>query len=79
MSSFPGLGWASNMPSFQLGEKTLRIPMTLHKSARLKVVESLKEKSFSGFVLLSGGEEALRYDSDHELLFRYYEKGLHMS
>jgi Xaa-Pro dipeptidase len=68
--SVPGLGWTSK-PVFQLGEKTLAIPMSLHKSARQKLVNLMLDRSANkGVILVKGGEESCYYDSDTEHLFR---------
>jgi hypothetical protein len=70
--SKPGAGWASNAV-FQMGRgKTLAIPMSVHESARRKLVEAFAAKGItSGVALLKGGEEQNMYDTDAELLFRY--------
>lgn len=66
--SVPGIGWAK--PIFQLGEKTLAVPMTIHNAARKKLVTMMGQRGGSGFVLLMGGGELNQYDSDTELVFR---------
>lgn len=69
MSNIPGLGW-----SYQLGKgKTLAIPIDIHKSARLKLIDIIKSKHSDvseGIVLLQGGQELYQYDSDTETIFR---------
>jgi hypothetical protein len=73
MSQFakPGAGWAMNAV-FQLGKgKTLAIPMSVHESARKKLVQAFAAKGVSnGIVLLQGGEDQNVYDTDTEVLFR---------
>lgn len=55
----------------------LKINMELHSKNRQNLLKSLRQhlsKSslpLHGFVLLQGGEEQTRYDTDHEELFRY--------
>lgn len=67
----PGAGWASPAV-FQLGRgKTLAIPMSVHESARRKLVENLQGKGIkNGIVLLQGGEDQNVYDTDTEVLFK---------
>jgi hypothetical protein len=68
-SSIPGLGWA-NRPVFQLGEKSLAIPMSVHRASREKLVSEMKARGISrGVALLRGGEEACYYDSDAEMVY----------
>ena len=70
MASIPGLGWAIK-PTFQLGHKTLAVPMKLHLSARLKIIVEMKKQGVSyGLLLFCGGKEKNAYDSDHEILFK---------
>lgn len=67
----PGAGWASNAV-FQLGRgKTLAIPMSVHETARLKLVQEFKSKGIEkGVILLQGGNETTLYDTDTDLLFK---------
>lgn len=70
-ANIPGLGWSAPSTSFQLGKKTLAIPMTLHAAARIKVRGGYdKRGTKNGICLLRGGDEMYQYDSDIELLFR---------
>lgn len=56
---------------FQLGEKTLAVPMTLHRACRAKVVDLFRARGLtSGVILIKGGEEQNQYDTDIELVFR---------
>ncbi len=75
MSSFaatPGLGWANVKPVFQMGERTLAVPMTLHQVAREKIVTEMRKRNINGgVILLCGGTLKEAYDTDHEILFRY--------
>jgi hypothetical protein len=72
MSQFakPGTGWGT--PVFQVGRgKTLAIPMTVHASARKKLVEAFVANGVTtGVILLQGGEDQNMYDTDTEILFR---------
>jgi len=69
MHHVPGLGWAK--PQFQLGERTLCIPMSLHAAARGKIVNLMVQRgATSGVILLCGGRAKEAYDTDHEILFR---------
>lgn len=67
----PGAGWTTPAV-FQLGRgKTLAIPMTVHESARKKLVQAFHDKGVtSGIVLLQGGEDQNVYDTDIEVLFK---------
>mmetsp|Transcript_4138 Transcript_4138/g.6774 ORF Transcript_4138/g.6774 Transcript_4138/m.6774 type:complete len:572 (+) Transcript_4138:56-1771(+) len=74
-SPVPGAWWAkggSATAVFQLGRgKTLAIPMSVHESARKKLVQALTTKGVSsGIVLLQGGDDQNQYDTDTELVFR---------
>ena len=71
-SAVPGLGWANvKKPVFQIGPKTLAVPMELHLSARKKVAGILNGRGISsGIALFKGGEQETQYDSDTELVFR---------
>jgi hypothetical protein len=71
-SAIPGLGWAKvKKPVFQIGPKTLAIPMSLHLAARKKVVGIMASRGVSsGIALFKGGEQQNQYDSDTELVFR---------
>ncbi|KAE9614018.1 putative xaa-Pro dipeptidase [Lupinus albus] len=54
----------------------LQVPMELHLKNRQKLLESLRQhlshssRPLHGFVLLQGGEEQTRHDTDHIELFR---------
>ena len=64
-----GFGWSK--PVFQLGEKTLAVPMSLHRACRAKVVDMFRARGFTnGVILIKGGEEQNQYDTDIELVFR---------
>lgn len=67
----PGAGWA-NRAKFQLGKnRTLAVPMDMHKRSRAKLVSLFREHGIhSGVVLLEGGDQQYQYDSDTELVFR---------
>jgi len=78
MSAFtapiPGVGWVSqSRPFYQLGEHTLRVPLSLHRINRKKLLSILSKRSPAvapGLCLFAGGNESCHYDSDTELLFR---------
>ena len=56
---------------FSRGPGTFRVPRDLPKASRAKLVAALAAKGHgSGAVLLRGGAETMRYDSDHEPIFR---------
>lgn len=71
ISAKPGAGWASNAV-FQLGRgKTLAIPMSVHESARAKLVQEFKNNGIvNGVILLQGGDETTMYDTDTDVLFK---------
>ena len=56
-------------PTFNLGLETYRVPFALHELNRLKVVEAVLPAlgEAKAVVLLQGGEQATRYDTDHEV------------
>jgi Xaa-Pro dipeptidase len=58
---------------FSLGPNTHTVPMTVHLENRRKLVSmfvELKIDVVGKVVLLEGGKQEMRYDSDHETLFR---------
>lgn len=69
-------------PIYSLGLKTYRVPMALYELNRARLVQSMledlqtKHKISSdslpsrGLVLLEGGKQTTRYDTDHEPVFR---------
>jgi hypothetical protein len=67
----PGAGWTTPAV-FQLGRgKTLAVPMSVHESARKKVVQAFHNKGVkTGIILLQGGDDQNVYDTDTEVLFR---------
>ena len=72
-NSIPGNGWGTARPVFQLGRnKTLAVPMEVHKENRTKVVEGFAAKGITtGVVFMKGGEQMNQYDTDIEPDFRY--------
>ena len=59
--------------TFHLGLGTFRVPMALHEANRARAAALLRERHGArarDVALLQGGEQLLRYDTDHELLFR---------
>ena len=66
----PGFGWVTR-PVFQLGEKNLAIPMSLHRQNRIKLVDQMRKRNVhTGVALIRGGDEQCYYDSDSEMLFK---------
>ncbi|XP_063970196.1 xaa-Pro dipeptidase-like isoform X2 [Lytechinus pictus] len=60
-------------PTYCLGEHTLSVPRTLHATNRERLCKRLKadpQLPSGAIVLLQGGEQEMRYCSDHEPLFR---------
>lgn len=58
---------------FQLGDKSLKVAMSLFALNRKNLIERLKNHSKlpkSSIVLLKGGESKTRHCTDHEELFR---------
>ena len=56
---------------FARGPGTYRVPRGLPAAARAKLVAALGEVGqVSGAIVLRGGAEVTRYDSDHEPIFR---------
>lgn len=55
-----------------------KVAMELHLKNRDKLLASIRQhlshssRPLHGFVLLQGGEEQTRYDTDHIELFRYH-------
>ena len=59
-------------PVFSLGLDTYRIPMALYELNRVRLVQAMleKNKNAQGVILLEGGKQTTRYDTDHEPIFR---------
>jgi len=56
---------------FSRGPGTFRVPRDLPRATRAKLVSALCAKGYeTGIILLRGGAEVTRYDSDHEPVFR---------
>ena len=58
---------------FALGPKTYKVPMSMHKENRERLVEALRARDdvpAGAVVLLEGGKLVNQYDTDVELLFR---------
>ena len=64
----------TSQPIFSQGLDTYRVPMSLHEENRSRLLESLKKankgSTSRGIILLQGGKQTPRYDTDHEPLFR---------
>ncbi|KAH8091272.1 manganese ion binding protein [Aureococcus anophagefferens] len=56
--------------AYDQGLATYRVPMALHALNRARLCEALSAAGASGVVLLEGGEQQTRYDTDHEPVFR---------
>ena len=54
-----------------MGRDTHRVPMSMHAGARQKLVGRLQRRGIAGeaVVLLQGGSNRMKYDTDRELLF----------
>eukprot|EP00956_Cyclotella_meneghiniana_P022983 scaffold44096_cov82-Cyclotella_meneghiniana.AAC.4 len=55
---------------YSQGLETYRVPMTLYAENREKLVRSLSTKENCGIILLEGGKQETRHDTDHEPIFR---------
>ena len=55
---------------YSQGLETYRVPMTLYADNREKLVRSLSTKNNCGIILLEGGKQETRHDTDHEPIFR---------
>eukprot|EP00045_Choanoeca_perplexa_P011086 m.115923 g.115923 ORF g.115923 m.115923 type:complete len:511 (-) comp15508_c0_seq3:74-1606(-) len=60
----------SSEPYFDMGPHTFRIPMTLFAENRQRLAAAMKDAGHSGIILLKGGEQETRHDTDHENIFR---------
>lgn len=58
----------ADQPTFHLGLNTFRVPLALHAVNRAKLTAAMG--AARGVVLLQGGEQQTRYDTDHEPVFR---------
>ena len=60
-------------PAFSQGLETYRVPMALYELNRARLTSAMLEKlgpDAQGLILLQGGKQATRYDTDHEPVFR---------
>ena len=60
-------------PLYSQGLDTFRVPMALHEVNRAKLVQCMIQTygpSVKGLILLEGGKQTTRYDTDHEPVFR---------
>lgn len=55
---------------FSMGGDTYKVPMSMHKANRDRICERMRKVGAAGLVLLKGGASTLRYDTDHEPVFR---------
>jgi Xaa-Pro dipeptidase len=61
------------MPAtFSVGPRTYHVPMSMHAASRQRLVERLRQRSVPAraVVLLAGGVQRFKYDTDRELLFQ---------
>jgi hypothetical protein len=65
--------------SYWQGGSTLSISKKLHVENRAKVLSHMGEAEKNSIILLSGGKQLYRADSDHELLFRYVHDYIYLS
>ena len=66
----PGNGWAKKNSSFKMGSDTLAISFTIHRLSRSKLIQLWKsENETRGIILLPGGKQTNKYDTDGEPLF----------
>jgi Xaa-Pro dipeptidase len=69
--NIPGLGWTKTKGVYQHGKRALKVPMSLHRAARAKLLEKLESAGINaGIVLLEGGKQLNQYDTDTEPVFR---------
>ncbi|KAL7546506.1 hypothetical protein ACHAWF_009835 [Thalassiosira exigua] len=59
-------------PIYSQGLETFRVPMALYQINRARVVRAMLERdpSARGLIVLEGGKQTTRYDTDHEPVFR---------
>mmetsp|Transcript_28811 Transcript_28811/g.52149 ORF Transcript_28811/g.52149 Transcript_28811/m.52149 type:complete len:617 (-) Transcript_28811:176-2026(-) len=59
-------------PIYSQGLETFQVPMALYEVNRARVVQAMLEKDSSakGLILLEGGKQTTRYDTDFEPVFR---------
>ena len=72
--NIPGRGWANlnATNNFKMEPDTLIISLTLHKLSRMKLIHLWKlENETRGIILISGGKQTNKYDTDGEPLFMY--------
>lgn len=65
------------MASYQMGVNTLKVPMTLFKENRAKLIGELKKVQrldAKAVVLLQGGDNISLYDTDVDYVFRQVSK-----
>nr|XP_045616728.1 xaa-Pro dipeptidase-like isoform X1 [Procambarus clarkii] len=64
--------YAAGAAYFDMGEHTLRVPMTLHAENRQRLLKRLVKHNPAprSVVLLQGGEDTTRYSADADIIFR---------
>jgi Xaa-Pro dipeptidase len=62
---------ATKEAQFSMGPGTFAVPMSMHAAARRRLVERLRRHGVpeGAVVLLQGGEQQTKYDTDRDLLF----------
>lgn len=70
------------MAKFQMGPKTLAVPMSMFKDNRSKLVTALKGANSNGvansIVLLEGGDNISLYDTDVDYVFRQVSEEINL-
>jgi len=61
---------AKGEAAFSMGEGTKVVPMRLFSENRQRLVGKMKAAGHSGVIVLKGGEQETRHDTDHENIFR---------
>jgi len=61
---------ATKPPHFSMGPGTYEVPMTMHADNRARLAAAMREKGAVGLILLKGGVQESRHDTDTEIVFR---------
>jgi Xaa-Pro dipeptidase len=57
-------------PHFSMGPGTYEVEMSMHAENRGRLVAAMQAKGANGLVLLKGGNQECRHDTDTEIIFR---------